>query len=124
MTMPDNEAGFTLIEALVALAILAIASAGLIRALEGSVDAARGLERRATAQWVAENRLAELSLDHGKAIDRPPVVRMLDQDWRVTEDIRSSDDPDIRQIIVSLADSRGAPLVTLRGFIDAGTTTP
>ena len=118
----DGEEGFTLIEALIALAILAIASAGLIRALEGSIDATRGLERRAGAQWVAENRLAELGLGI-KAIDLKPVETILDQQWRVSQDIRASDDPDLRQVLVSVADTKGDKVATLRGFLDAGTVT-
>ena len=117
-----GEAGFTLIEALIALAILAIASAGLIRALEGSVDAARGLERRAGAQWVAENRLAELSLGI-KPIDLKSVEPMLDQQWHVSQDVRASDDPDLRQVMVSVSDNKGDKVATLRGFLDAGTVT-
>ena len=55
-----DEHGFSLIEALVALAVLAIATVGLVRAVESHVDSTRALERRAAAMWVAENRLAEL----------------------------------------------------------------
>lgn len=52
--------GFTLIEMLVALAILAIALAAVQRAVSGSLDNAFELKQRLLAGWVAENRLAEL----------------------------------------------------------------
>ncbi len=55
-----NIAGFTLIEMLVALAILAIALAAVQRAVSGSLDNAFELKQRLLAGWVAENRLAEL----------------------------------------------------------------
>ena len=58
--MRDGEQGFSLIEALVALAVLAIATVGLMRTVQTHIDSTRGLERRAAAMWVAENRLAEL----------------------------------------------------------------
>ena len=52
--------GFTLIEMLVALAILAIALAAVQRAVSGSLDNAFELKQRLLAGWVADNRLAEL----------------------------------------------------------------
>jgi general secretion pathway protein I len=52
--------GFTLIEMLVALAILAIALAAAQRSVSGSIDNAFALKQRLLASWVADNRLAEL----------------------------------------------------------------
>lgn len=122
MTATAGEAGFTLIEALIALLILAIASAGLIGAVEAHVDTIRRLELRTVAQWVAENRLAELRLGGGDAL--PATVVMLGRDWRVSTRRQPSADPDMRAVTVDVAaGGGGAPLVSLRGFVDAGTTT-
>jgi general secretion pathway protein I len=55
-----NSRAFTLIEMLVALAILAIALAAVQRAVSGSLDNAFELKQRLLASWVADNRLAEL----------------------------------------------------------------
>ncbi len=52
--------GFTLLEILVALAVLAIALAGATRAVQGSADTIAALQERQLAGWVAENRLAWL----------------------------------------------------------------
>lgn len=52
--------GFTLIEMLVALAILAIALAAVQRSVHASLDNAYALKQRLLASWVADNRLAEL----------------------------------------------------------------
>lgn len=126
MTPADGktgEAGFTLIEALIALLILAIASAGLIGAVEAHVDTIRRLELRTAAQWVAENRLAELRLGGGSDT-LPATVAMLGHDWRVGTRRQASDDPDMRAVTIDVAPAGGgAPLVSLRGFVDAGTTT-
>jgi general secretion pathway protein I len=50
--------GFTLIEILVALAILAVALAAGMRAIAQSTDSATLLKQRTLALWVAQNRLA------------------------------------------------------------------
>jgi general secretion pathway protein I len=53
---------FTLIEVLVALAILAVALAAGMRAVAQSADAATSLKMRTLALWVAQNRLAQAQL--------------------------------------------------------------
>jgi general secretion pathway protein I len=50
--------GFTLIEILVALAIVAVALAAGMRALAQSADSATALKARTLGLWVAQNRLA------------------------------------------------------------------
>ena len=54
--------GFTLIEILVALAIVAVALAAGMRALAQSADSASTLKSRTLALWVAQNRLANAQL--------------------------------------------------------------
>jgi general secretion pathway protein I len=53
---------FTLIEVLVALAIVAVALSAGMRALAQSADGASALKTRTLALWVAENRLARAQL--------------------------------------------------------------
>ena len=53
--------GFTLLEVLVALAILAIALAAAMRASSVTTDQAQAMKLRLLAQWSAENQLAELA---------------------------------------------------------------
>lgn len=121
MTPRPSEQGFSLIEALVALLVLAIAAAGLVRAAEAHVDSIRSLERRATAQLVAQNRLAELGL--AGADTAPSTVDMLGQRWNVSVEEAATDDPDLAKVAVMVSDVAGKdPLVTLHGFRDKGTT--
>jgi general secretion pathway protein I len=51
--------GFTLIEVLIALAILAVALAAAGRATGSATDGARILKQRTLGAWVAQNRLNE-----------------------------------------------------------------
>jgi general secretion pathway protein I len=53
-----RRAGFTLVEILVALAIIAVALAAGMRALHQSTDTATALKARTLALWVAQNQLA------------------------------------------------------------------
>ncbi|MGB0514780.1 MAG: type II secretion system minor pseudopilin GspI, partial [Wenzhouxiangellaceae bacterium] len=57
-----NPRGFTLIEVLVALAVVALALGALIRTTGQAADTQYEAERRTLALWVASNRLAELGL--------------------------------------------------------------
>ena len=50
--------GFTLVEVLVALAIVAVALSALGRSLLTALDAERELKARTCAQWIADNRIA------------------------------------------------------------------
>lgn len=116
----DAEQGFTLLEALVALAIVAIAGVSVIAAVEGHVDRVHALETRAAARWVAENRLAELQVggkDRGAGEDR---VEMLGQQWQVAVTRRGSADPDLGRVEIAVGPSGKAPLYRLDGFLDRG----
>ena len=54
--------GFTLVEILVALAVLAIALTATARSLGAAIDTTSALRDRTLARWVAEDRLAQLEL--------------------------------------------------------------
>jgi general secretion pathway protein I len=54
--------GFTLVEILVALAIIAVALAAGMRALAQATDSAAALKQRTLALWVAQNRVAAATL--------------------------------------------------------------
>jgi general secretion pathway protein I len=112
-----SEAGFSLIEAMVALVVLAIATVGLMRTVESHIDSTRGLERRAAAMWVAENRLAELDLEPGASAGE--LVDMMGQRWRVAVERRRTDDPEIERVRINVfAASETTPLASLDGFVD------
>jgi len=54
----QSQRGFTLLESLVALAILAIALAAVLRATSAGTSHVDALRQRVLADWVAQNRLA------------------------------------------------------------------
>jgi len=115
-----EEDGFSLIEALVALAVLAIATVGLMRTVESHIDSTRGVERRTTAMWIAENRLAELEAKAPTA--NADQVEMLGQIWRVAVARSGTDDPEIQRVRIDVFPTQDSvPLASLDGFV-AGRT--
>jgi general secretion pathway protein I len=115
--------GFTLVEALVALAVLALASAALAGATKAHLDRVAGLEARAVAAWVAENRLVELRLD--PSAEAPATVEMLERRFRVETTRRATDDPDIVRVDITVAEDVDAGVAaTLTGFLDIAGSPP
>lgn len=121
--MIARDAGFTLIETLVAMAVLAVASAGLVRATSAHIDLIRGVEARTIAGWVAENRLAETALPGATAPDGPTTI--LGRVWQVATTAAPSDDPDLAAITVAVTPAgANSPMATLRGFRDTRAVVP
>jgi general secretion pathway protein I len=118
----SNDDGFSLIEALVALAVLAIATVGLIRAVETHIDSTRAMERRAAAMWVAENRLAEIQLADPAAGNAE--TELLGQQWRVAVARTRTEDAAIDKVRIQVF-AQGAertPLASLDGFVEGSGT--
>ncbi|WP_268795706.1 type II secretion system minor pseudopilin GspI, partial [Sphingomonas sp. Leaf25] len=110
------QSGFSLIEAMVALAVLAIATVGLIGAVEQHIDSTRGVERRAIAMWVAENRLADLEVGTPEA--NGEQVDMLGRNWNVAVSRVATADPDLDRVTITVAAAgESAPLARLDGFL-------
>jgi general secretion pathway protein I len=108
-----GEAGFTLIETLVALAVLAVSAVAILGATEAHVARVAALEARAAAQWAAENRLVEemLGLPGG---DGETLIGIA-----VAVTVARSDtaDPDLARLRIAAAVPPGGPvLARLDGF--------
>lgn len=109
------DAGFTLIETLVALAVLAITAVGLLAATQAHISRIAGLEVRAAAIWAAENYLAEVTL--GLPPDAAPLA-MFGFDLTLAANADATTDPDVQKLVVVATDSRdGKPYARLTGFV-------
>lgn len=112
-----RQGGFTLIETLVALAVLAVGSVTLLSGVERHAAATRGLADRTVARWVAENALAATSL--GLPLETE-WTRALGVDWAVTQTSRTLNVTTLQAVTVDVADAaegHDASLVTLTGYV-------
>ena len=113
--------GFTLLEILVALAVLAIALMAAIRVVGQSIDTAVALRERTLAQWVAEDRLARHILARSfPSIDTTTgTTEMGGTAWRWTEQVSATPVPRLRRVDVSVAPpDKPDPIVQLTGFVN------
>lgn len=113
--------GFTLIEVLVAVAIVALGLAGILATINGMVNASAYLRDKTLANWVAQNHITELRLqpewpDIGKSTDE---VDMGGQRWRVATEVGSTPVENLRRLDVSVAydEVPEEPLVTVAAFV-------
>ena len=113
--------GFTLVEVLVAVAILAIGLAALFGQISQSVFTARYLRDSTLAQWVAVDRITELRLENRfPDIDETDgEIDMASQSWRYTLIISETLWPDLRRIDVSVsfADTPDSMISKATGFV-------
>jgi len=113
--------GFTLLEVLIALAILALSAAAVLRQTHLEVKQQQNLELKSYALWAADDVLTTVMAQS----DWPPVGRVeqqqayAGQNWRVITEVQTTPDPLLRKIEVSIAPAEqvdGAALITLTAY--------
>ena len=117
----QHSKGFTLLEVIVALAVIAFALAAGASAVTSSARNASGLQQRTYAHWVAMNKMAELQV-----AKQWPSIRttkgsalMARHEWFWSVKISKTPNPVIRRVDVMVRPEEGdeSPLVTLTGFV-------
>lgn len=116
----DN--GFSLVEGLVALSVLAVAGVALVGATEEHVNRIADLERRTAAQLAAENRAAELATGAASLDETERTAEMLDMEWLVRHETAETPDPDLLRVTIAVhAADDGRRYARLVAFVDTGT---
>lgn len=113
----DQQGGFTLIETLVALAVLATGSMTILVGVERHVAATRGLEDRVVARWVAENVLAAALLDV-EVTQR--WTNTFGVNWAMRTETRPLSNSGLSAVTVrvgSISDGPDASIVALTGYM-------
>lgn len=98
--------GFTLLEILVALAIVAIGTAAVLQSAGSSARALHTAESRILATWAASNRVAELRLARTwpapGTVDRSVISA--GRTWHFNEVVKTTADPDVLRIDITVYD--------------------
>lgn len=115
--------GFTLIEVIVALGIIATAMASVMMTVSANVQNATGLKERTFAHWVAMNKMNELLIENES--EWPAVkktdgsVLMAEHEWFWEQEVEKTEVDTIRRvhIRVRVNEEDEFPMTTLVGFV-------
>ena len=113
--------GFTLLEVMVALAIVALGMAAVIKTVTSTTSNTIHLRDKTFAYWVAQNQLAEIELTTGNPkkgfTDGEETLAGLT--WHWTRKIEGTEDPDTNRVEVTVRKNKDksaqnyATLITL-----------
>jgi len=116
-----KEFGFTLIEVLVAMAIIAVTLAAASRAAGHAIDSSAELKGRVIADLIAQNRLELHSANH----DWLPIGKLTGNESQAgismlwTEEVTSTPNPAFRKIVVEVYSKENPNFIVRRlvGFL-------
>lgn len=97
-----TQAGFTLIEVMVALAVVSIALAALSRAMGLTVSNHSALDERIIATWVAEDELVKMQVMPESREEAEQEVVMLNRSWTTELTTEDTMIPDIKKATLSV----------------------
>lgn len=119
--MRDDAGGFSLLEVLVALAVLALAMSALVRTAALHGQALQDARERTYARWVASNVIAEArlsgALPEGTSTGDADMGRM-HWHWRMT--VVPTPLPGVLRLDVGVATAQGRTVLALSGFAGEG----
>lgn len=114
--------GFSLIEVVIALAVLAIALSALINSTSTATANTISLRDKTMAHWVAMNKIAAIRLsgEWPKLGITKGKSTLAEREWEVESTINSTPEPSIRRIDIRVrkpGDPKDTSLTLLTGFI-------
>ncbi len=120
--MNNKSKGFTLLEVMVALFVVAVALGGVIKVMGNSAVNSSRLSNKTFAQWVALNQIAELRINKEwpKFGEEKGDQEMADRDWRWLQKIIKTEDDNLKRVEVSVWSANDGdidPLATVVGFL-------
>ena len=115
MTSQRSAQGFTLIEVLVALAIVAVTLGAGFKAAGAMANNAQRLADVSAAQWCADNQLVNLKLarQFPGVGDSEFAREQLGRSFKGQLQVRPTPNPNFRRVDANVADDRDQPVLTL-----------
>lgn len=98
----SKTAGFTIIEVLVAMAILAVAGVAVVRSTSQHINAISTVKDVTFSSWVAENRMVELQLDNKwpPSNNKKGKMEMAGREWYWRQKVEKVTDDKMRKVTV------------------------
>jgi general secretion pathway protein I len=113
--------GFTLIEVLIAVAVVAIALAAVMTEVNRDLVNTVALRDKTLAQWVAMNKVTEMQVSDAwpEPGEQRGEVEMARRDWYWLVRVSKTDDNNVRRVDVVVSDQRDArrPQATLLAYL-------
>jgi len=120
--MKNKNAGFTLLEVMVALFVVAIALGGAIKVMGNAAQNSSRLSNKTFAQWVALNQITKLKITKAwpKYDEMKGEAEMASRKWKWVQKTIKTEDENVKRIEVSVKlvnDSDSNPFATVVGFL-------
>lgn len=103
-SLVSKESGFTLIEVMVALAILAVVAVAASRASSAYINSVDVLKTRTLAHFVAQNAAAELRIQQRVILaDSTQAIESQGREWQIVMSVSNTMTPTLKQVNISVA---------------------
>ena len=116
--MNNKNTGFTLVEILVALTILAITMGAYLSQLETQISQTHTLRNRTLAHWVGQNHLANVRLqDQSPSLGEQTFSRLQgQQEWLIQQQVSATPNARIKRIQLRMFAADGQFSGSLVGY--------
>jgi general secretion pathway protein I len=125
-----SQSGFTLVEVLVALMIVAMGLAALMTAVSGTARTSGYLRDKTLAQWMALNRLSEVRLNQNKFGQNTDTgeLNFANRTWHYDTRYFDTSIATMKRVVVRVyagdAKTKGNPLAESTGFLGSALAVP
>lgn len=108
----SNESGFTLIEVLLALSIIAIALTALLKGISQNVETTRRIKEKTISHWIAMQGVAMIQLNLlqiNQSQETTQDTTMLNEHWYWRAKVSTTPLKNIQKIVISVSPEKIGP---------------